>query len=131
MNKMRYAITMENNMVFQHFGKCPSFLLVNMENGEIVSKEVLSSGGSGHGALATLLAQANVDTLICGGIGQGARDALAQNNIQVIAGANGNVDVIIDALKAGTLKDDPSGSCNHHHEEGHTCGDHSEGGCHH
>ena len=49
----------------------------------------------------------------------------------MIAGANGNVDVIIDALKAGTLKDDPSGSCNHHHEEGHTCGDHSEGGCHH
>lgn len=127
---MRYAITMENNMVFQHFGKCPSFLLVDVEDGTMVSKELLLSGGSGHGALADLLAQANVNTLVCGGIGQGARDALAQKNITVIAGQQGNVDHIIDQIKANTLQDDPSGSCHHHHEDGHDCGSH-EGGCHH
>lgn len=127
---MRYAITMENNLVFQHFGKCPQFLLVDMEQDEIKSKQILSSGGSGHGALADLLADAKVHTLICGGIGQGARNALAAKGISIIAGQQGNVDMVIDQLKNGTLKDDPSGSCNHHHEDGHDCGNHSEG-CHH
>ena len=127
---MRYAITMENNMVFQHFGKCPSFLLVDLEGKEIKSKQILSSGGSGHGALADLLASANVSVLICGGIGQGARNALAEKGISIIAGQSGNVDLILDQLKNDTLKDDPSGSCNHHHEDGHDCGSH-EGGCHH
>lgn len=127
---MRYAITMEHNLVFQHFGKCPQFLLVDMEEHEILSKQILSSGGSGHGALAELLANADVNTLICGGIGQGARNALAEKGISIIAGQQGNVDMILEQLKNGTLKDDPSGSCNHHHEDGHDCGNHSEG-CHH
>lgn len=129
---MRYAITMEHHVVFQHFGKCPSFLLIDMEEQTIVSKQILSSGDRGHGALADLLASANVSVLICGGIGQGARNALAEKGIQIIAGQSGNVDTIIDKLKDGTLKDDPSGNCNHHHEheDGHDCGSH-EGGCHH
>ncbi|MBM6901372.1 hypothetical protein H6B10_17150, partial [Gemmiger formicilis] len=37
---------------------------------------------SGHGALAGLLAALQVDALICGGIGGGARMALAQANIR-------------------------------------------------
>ncbi len=31
---MKYAITYMNNMVFQHFGKCPEFLLVDIEDGK-------------------------------------------------------------------------------------------------
>ena len=64
----------------------------------------------------------HVDTLICGGIGQGARDALAAANISLISGAKGSIEDVLSALTAGTLKDDPSGMCNHHHEgEGHSC----------
>ena len=77
---MKYAITYENHMVFQHFGKCPAFLLVDIEDGIIVKKELLSANGSGHGALVTLIQEAGVDVLVCGGIGQGARDALAKAN---------------------------------------------------
>jgi dinitrogenase iron-molybdenum cofactor biosynthesis len=122
---MKYAITYMNNMVFQHFGKCPEFLLVDIEDGKLVNKELLSSNGSGHGALVTLLKEANVDMLVCGGIGQGARDALAQNSISLISGASGNVDEIIEQLIKGTLKDDPSGMCNHHHDgTEHNCGEH-------
>lgn len=65
---------------------------------------MLSSNGSGHGALVTLLKEANVDMLVCGGIGQGARDALAQNSISLISGASGNVDEIIEQLIKGTFK---------------------------
>ena len=44
---MKYAITYENHMVFQHFGKCPAFLLVDIEDGIIVKKELFSANGSG------------------------------------------------------------------------------------
>ena len=96
---MKYAITYENHMVFQHFGKCPAFLLVDIEDGIIVKKELLSANGSGHGALVTLIQEAGVDVLVCGGIGQGARDALAKANIALIGGASGNVDEIVEQLK--------------------------------
>lgn len=127
---MRYAITMENNMVFQHFGKCPQFLLIDVEDHAILSKQLLSSGESGHGALAGLLADAKVDVLVCGGIGGGARNALAEKGIKIIAGQAGNVDEVIDAIKKESIQDNASGNCNHHHEDGHDCGSHTEG-CHH
>ena len=122
---MKYAITCVNEEVFQHFGKCPSFLLLEMEDGIIAKRSELDANGSGHGALVTLLADAGVETLICGGIGQGARNALSEAGISLISGAKGNVEVIINALIDGTLKDDPNGQCNHHHEGGHhDCGSH-------
>lgn len=122
---MRYAITHENNEVFQHFGKTPQFLIVDILGTE-VSREVLSVNGKGHGALVTLLHEHNIDTLVCGGIGQGARDALATNHIELISGAKGDMDSIVEGLLTGDLKDDPSGKCNHHHEgESHNCAGHS------
>lgn len=122
---MKYAITCVNEEVFQHFGKCPSFLIVDIEEGIITKRSVLNANGSGHGALVGLLADANVHTLICGGIGQGARDALANAQITLISGAKGNVEIVLNALLDGTLKDDPSGKCNHHHEgANHNCASH-------
>lgn len=124
---MRYAIAMEEHQVFQHFGKCPSFLLIDMEKGTVIHQEVLDATGSGHSALVTLLKNANVDTLVCGGIGQGARNALAAVSIDLISGAKGHIDIIINKLLKGVLEDDPSGMCNHHHdhEEQHSCGEHT------
>ena len=119
---MKVAVTYENGMVFQHLGKCQNFLVLNIENNEIKERNLLSSGGNGHGALAQLLKQKAVDVLICGGIGQGARNALKGAQIQVIAGVTGNADVAVDAYLNGSLKDDPRGACNHHHEgEHHDC----------
>ena len=66
---MKIAVTCENHMVFQHFGHTPGFAIFEAEENRIISEKQLSSGDSGHGALATLLAAENVDVLICGGIG--------------------------------------------------------------
>lgn len=126
---MKYAITMEHNLVFQHFGKCPQFLIVDIHQGKLLAKQLLASGEAGHGALATLLADAQVDVLVCGGIGGGARKALAEKGISIIAGQSGNVDTIIEQIQKGTIQDDPSGNCHHHHEgEEHDCKGHDH--CH-
>ena len=60
-----------------------------VENGQVLSGEVISSNGSGHSALAGLLAGQNVDVLICGGIGGGAQTALAQAGIRLYGGVSG------------------------------------------
>lgn len=117
---MKYAITCVNQEVFQHFGKCPSFLLVDIENQQVQRQEMLDANGSGHGALAALLANANVQILVCGGIGEGAKSALSNANIEIIGGAKGNIEDILAQLCAGTLHDDPSGACTHHHGK-HIC----------
>ncbi|MCR5329707.1 MAG: hypothetical protein K6E62_00775 [Lachnospiraceae bacterium] len=53
---MKVAITYENGEVFQHFGRTPQFKLYDIENGEIISEEVLDTGETGHSALAELRA---------------------------------------------------------------------------
>ena len=73
----------------------------------------------GHGALAGFLRGLGVDTLICGGIGGGARSALAEAGIQLYPGASGSADAQVEALLAGSLAYDPNTVCSHHdHGEG-------------
>ena len=88
------------------------------------------TGESGHGALAGLLAQANVEVLICGGIGTGAQNALAANGIKVYGGVSGYADGAVQAFLVDMLDYNPNVKCSHHdheHGEGHTCGDHGCG----
>ena len=68
---MRIAIPYEEGNVFQHFGKSKQFKLYTVEDGKIVSSEVISAGDTGHEALAGLLAELDVKAVICGGLGQG------------------------------------------------------------
>ncbi len=126
---MIIAVTYENGQVFQHFGHTEQFKLYHVENGTVVSSEVISTNGSGHGALAGFLKQKGVNTLICGGIGGGARNALAAEMIEIYPGAAGDADAQVEALLKGTLAYDPNTMCNHHHDhgEGHSCGSHGCG----
>ena len=75
---MKIAVTYDNGNVFQHFGRTESFKIYNVEDGKVVSSEVLNANGVGHEALAWLLKDNTVDALICGGMGQGAQDALSE-----------------------------------------------------
>ena len=122
--KMKIAITYEKNMVFQHFGKCPCFLIVNIEDNKVVSKFEKLSGNTGHGALGGMLKNLGVELLICGGIGGGAKDILAANNIKIISGISGNVDDVLNDYLNGTLKENNLVTCNCHEHEDHDCGCH-------
>ena len=123
---MKIAVTQDNGKVFQHFGKTESFKVYEVEDNKVVSSKVIDSNGTGHGALAGLLAEQGVNVLICGGIGGGAQAALTEAGIELCAGAKGNVDQVVESYLKGELE--PSGAnCDHHHEEGHSCGSHEEG----
>ena len=123
---MKIAVTYDNGTIFQHFGKTEHFKVYEVENGQVLSGEVISSNGSGHSALAGLLAGQNVDVLICGGIGGGAQAALTEAGIELCAGAQGDADQAVEAYLKGELVSSGA-TCDHHHEEGHSCGEHEEG----
>ena len=133
---MKIAVTYEDGEVFQHFGHTEEFKIYEVEDNQVVSSQIIASNGSGHGALAELLAGRAIDVLICGGIGGGAQAALAEQGIELCAGASGNADEAVAAYLRGELVN-TGANCNHHHGEGHSCHDHGdnhschghEGGC--
>ena len=98
---MRIAVTYENGEVFQHFGHSEQFKLYDVENGRIVSEQVVDTNGSGHGALAG-----------------------ADAGIRLYAGVQGSADAAAKALAEGTLNYDPDARCDHH-------GHHHDGDCSH
>ena len=119
---MKIAVTYDNGQIFQHFGKTEYFKVYEVEDGKVVSSQVISSNGSGHGALAGFLADHGVDCLICGGIGPGAQAALAQAGIRLYAGCTGSADDRVSELLAGSLAYADGATCDHRHDEGHDCG---------
>lgn len=131
---MKIAVTYENGEIFQHFGHTEQFKVYEVENNEVKSSEVVGSDGNGHGALAGLLQEHNIDVLICGGIGGGAQTALASVGIELFGGVSGGADEAVAAYLAGNLAYNPNVQCNHHgehHHEGecgsHGCGNHGCG----
>lgn len=124
---MRIAVTYEDGKVFQHFGKTEFFKVFEVEDNKVISSEVISSNGTGHGALAGLLAGQSVDVLICGGIGGGAQAALAEAGVELCAGAQGDVDQVVESYLNGELISTGANCDHHHHEDGHSCGSHEDG----
>lgn len=126
---MKLAVAYEDGQVFQHFGHCEYFKIYDVSDKKVVAAAVVSAVGSGHGALAGFLQTNGVDTLICGGIGGGARTALEQAGIRLYPGVVGDADESAAALLAGTLQYNPNTLCSHHHEDGHEhhCGENKHG----
>lgn len=127
---MRIAVTYEDGQIFQHFGRTGFFKVYDVEDGKVISSAVVSTEGNGHGALAGVLKSLNADTLICGGIGGGAQNALANAGIRFFGGVSGDADQAVEAFLEGKLSYNPDVHCDHHsHGEGHNqgCGHHTCG----
>lgn len=124
---MIIAVTYENGEIFQHFGHTEQFKLYTVEDGKITGERIVDTNGSGHGALAGFLRDAGADTLICGGIGGGAQEALRSAGIRLYGGVSGNADEAVQALIGGTLEYNPDVHCDHHDHggEGHSCHGHT------
>ena len=127
---MRIAVTYENGAIFQHFGHTQQFKVYDVQDGAIISAQVVDTCGQGHGALAGVLSALKADVLICGGIGGGAQMALASAGVKLFGGVSGDADAAVEAFLAGKLAFNPDVRCNHHdhhHGEDHHCGSHGCG----
>lgn len=92
---MKIAVTYDNGEIFQHFGHTKQFKIYEIENDEIKAEEIIDTNGSGHGILGEFLITNEVEVLICGGLGSGAKNILEENNIKVYPGVERNADEAI------------------------------------
>ena len=130
---MKIAVTYDQGMVFPHFGHTQQFKIYTIKANEVISAEIINTNGAGHCALASFLVENEVEALICGGIGMGAQVALQEVGIKLLGGVSGDADKAVEDYIAGNLNYNPEVRCDHHdhhHGEGHVCGNHGCGANH-
>jgi predicted Fe-Mo cluster-binding NifX family protein len=132
---VRVAISTDGKLVSGHFGRCPSFTIVDIDDGRVKSTKVLKNPGHRPGAIPKFLCDKGVDCIVAGGIGTRAKDFFDEAGIRAILGITGRIDDVIRALVSGALKGGESlckpgagrgygldkGVCDHPHEKHEKC----------
>lgn len=122
---MKIAIATEGTNVSEHFGRCEDFTIVEIENSEVISKVMINTVGNQHGLLPVFLLSHGAMTVVSGGMGDGAKQNLKSNGMEILTGVSGSVEDAILAFINGSLISDDSGCTGHGHDH-----DHGDGGCH-
>ncbi|MDO5520952.1 MAG: NifB/NifX family molybdenum-iron cluster-binding protein [bacterium] len=110
---MRIAVSYDNKSIFKHVGDTKEFKVYDVENGNVVSSEVLQSVGAGRGMVVDFLTKHSCDVLICNEICGGAKGAVEETGAKVYGAVTGNADAAVEALLRGELKDGDTVVCNH------------------
>jgi len=101
---MRCVISTDGESVSAHFGRCPEFTVVEIENGEVTKTEVIQNPGHNPGYLPEYFAGMKADCIIAGGMGQMAMGLFAAKKIKPIVGVTGSVAEVIEKLEQGKLE---------------------------
>ena len=101
---MRIAISTEGDFVSAHFGRCPTFTLVDIENGKVTKRTKVANPGHQPGAIPQFLHQKGVNCIVAGGMGMRATSFFEEYSIKTIVGVSGKIDEVIEQLKKGTLE---------------------------
>jgi len=101
---MKVAIATEGTEVAFHFGRCPEYTIIEVENGRVAKRETIQNPGHQPNFLPGYLANMGVNVIIAGGMGRRAQPLFAQYNIEVVLGVGGRpIEQIINELLAGEL----------------------------
>lgn len=97
------AIATDGGYVSPHFGRCQTYTLVDIENGQIVDKKQVENPGHAPGAIPEFLNRKGAKKVVCGGIGARATELFGQYGIEILAGVDDTVDNVIKSLADGSL----------------------------
>lgn len=116
--RVKIAVTStESGNVHEHFGRCETFTIYELEGDNLIHREVLKNTGSGHEEVANFIKELGANVVICGGIGAPAMNLLMEAGILVIPGMQGDVDIATASYLDGAVYTE---------EEESSCG---SGGC--
>lgn len=101
---MKIAISTDGEFVSAHFGRCPSFTIVDVENGKEKDRQVVDNPGHSPGFIPEFLHDKGVKCIIAGGMGMRASGFFEELGIKAIVGVSGKVEDVIGQLLKGTLK---------------------------
>ncbi len=100
---MRIAISTDGDRVSQHFGRCPSFTIIEIEENEIKNKESVDNPGHHPGFIPEFLHKKGVDCIVTGGMGRKAAGFFKQYGIDTMVGITGTIEETLEKIKNGTL----------------------------
>jgi predicted Fe-Mo cluster-binding NifX family protein len=101
---MRFALSTDGAFVSAHFGRCPTFTLVDIENGKVVKKTEVSNPGHQPGAIPEFLHKKGVNCIVAGGMGMRATSFFEEYGIKTIVGVSGKIDEVITRLQKDALE---------------------------
>lgn len=125
---MRIAISTETNngldsVVAHHFGRCPFFALVDVEERDVKAVEVIDNpfyAGHQPGQVPGFIHSQNANVMLSGGMGRRAIDFFQQYGIEAATGADGTVQTALESYLGGELSGAaPCKESVEHHEHGH------------
>jgi predicted Fe-Mo cluster-binding NifX family protein len=122
---MRIAISAETengleSIVAHHFGSCPYFALVDLDETEVKNMQVVANPFySTHqpGQVPEFIHQQGADVMISGGMGRRALQFFQEYKIETATGATGSVQSAVTAYLNGQLSD--AAPCKESVEHGH------------
>ncbi len=100
---MKIAIPVESGRVAEHFGRCPKFIVVDISDGKIKSRENIDNPGHSPGLLPDYFNSMNIGTVVAGGMGMRAKELFQNKKINVMLGIKGKIDDVIADLLNNTL----------------------------
>ena len=104
----KIAIAVDNNKVSAHFGRCPSFAIIELQGNELSSQEIIPNPGHRTGFLPEFFAEKGVHIIICGGMGRRALDLFSEKKIKTIIGITGEIGEVIEKYSKGQLEESDS-----------------------
>lgn len=117
---MKIAIPENQGMVNQHFGQSRSFAVIKIDGSQVQEVETISADGlqHRHEGLADFLKNNGVETVVVGGIGQGAIDGLESRGLNVFFGAAGPIKDVAESFARGAFVSKRT-VCSHHGDDHH------------
>ncbi|MBQ8811465.1 MAG: NifB/NifX family molybdenum-iron cluster-binding protein [Bacteroidales bacterium] len=112
---MKIAVPTREGIVDDHFGHCAYYTIFNIIDGKVseVSKLASPEGCGCKSGIAPVLRQMGVTVMLAGNMGQGAKNVLESQRIEVIRGCSGNVEELVREYLAGNVRDNGE-ICVHH-----------------
>lgn len=109
---MKVAIAKDGNIVSQHFGHCEGFEVFEVNNGAVEGRDFLPNPGHRPGFLPKFIAEKGIHVIIAGGMGATAQELFKENGVDVVVGAQGNLEDVIGGYVNGKLETVGNG-CSH------------------
>lgn len=101
---MKIAISTDRNKVSPHFGRCPQFTIIEVENNKLIDKKIIENPGHHPGFLPQYLNKFGVSCIVAGGMGMRAKELFSQTGIEAVLGVEGKVKEVINKIIDGSLE---------------------------
>ena len=112
-----------NSEMSMHFGRCPFFTLVDVEDGKMTNAQVIANPAfENHvpGVVPKFINDQQANVMVAGGMGPKAIEMFNGFGIEVATGVGGKVEKVLNAYLEGRVKG--TAPCEHDHAD--SCGEH-------